>query len=231
MSHIRGLVSPAQALCRIFFTPLRTSRPAFIGAPKVSNDLKSRGFHQSSALARPVVRTPNAPTVIKDEAIGTRLVQLVDEDQNLMPPQRLAEVLESFDRSKFFLLQVAPADSDRPPVCKILNKMEAKQHEKAKAKSAKAPKAQTKQIELNWAIDAHDLSHRLKQLTNFLEKGRKVEVIMKRKKAKRAPTVDEIKHVIQTVLDTTREAGATQVKAMEGEPGKQIIITVKKDSS
>jgi translation initiation factor IF-3 len=89
---------------------------------------------------------------------------------------------------------------------------------------------QTKQIELNWAIDAHDLAHRLKQLTNFLEKGRKVEVIMKRKKAKRSPTVEEIKQVIQSVLDTTREAGGTQVKAMEGEPGKQVIITVKKET-
>lgn len=231
MNHMRGLVSPAQALRQIFFNSPHVSRSALVRTQISSSCFESRNFSQSPALTRPVVRTPNAPTVIKDEAIGTRLVQLVDEEQNLMPPKRLAEVLDSFDRSKFFLLQVSPGDENRPPVCKILNKMEAKQHEKAKAKSAKAQKVQTKQIELNWAIDAHDLSHRLKQLTNFLEKGRKVEVVMKRKRSKRPPTVDEIKHVMQTVLDTTREAGATQVKAMEGEPGKQVIMTVRKESS
>ncbi|KAF3398569.1 hypothetical protein F1880_005927 [Penicillium rolfsii] len=230
MNHMRGLVSTSQALRHIFIAPLRSPRSSFLQPQYTRKGFQRRTFHESSCLARPVVRTPNAPTQVKDEAIGTRLVQLVDEQQNLMPPRRLVEVLDSFDRSKFFLLQVSPAEADRPPVCKILNKMEAKQHEKAKMKSAKVGKVQTKQIELNWAIDAHDLSHRLKQLTNFLEKGRKVEVIMKRKKAKRSPTVDEIKQVIQSVLDTTREAGGTQVKAMEGEPGKQVIITVKKET-
>ncbi|KAJ5166888.1 uncharacterized protein N7482_005669 [Penicillium canariense] len=229
MNHTRGLVSTAQALRQTFINPPRTPSVSFLQPRPLQNGHQLRYFQQSGRLALRVTRTPPAPTLIKDEAIGTRLVQLVDEEQNLMPPKRLAEVLDSFDRSKFFLLQVSPADAERPPVCKILNKMEAKQHEKAKAKSAKSAKVQTKQIELNWAIDAHDLSHRLKQLTNFLEKGRKVEVIMRRKKAKRSPTVDEIKQVIQSVLDTTREAGGTQVKAMEGEPGKQVILTVKKD--
>ncbi|GLI73918.1 hypothetical protein PoHVEF18_002150 [Penicillium ochrochloron] len=230
MNHMRGLMSTSQALRQTFVAPLRSPRISFVQPQSIRNGLHPRYFHESSQLALPVVRTPNAPTQIKDEAIGTRLVQLVDEEQNLMPPRRLVEVLDSFDRSKFFLLQVSPAEADRPPVCKILNKMEAKQHEKAKMKNAKVGKVQTKQIELNWAIDAHDLAHRLKQLTNFLEKGRKVEVIMKRKKAKRSPTVEEIKQVIQSVLDTTREAGGTQVKAMEGEPGKQVIITVKKET-
>ncbi|CEO58898.1 putative translation initiation factor IF3 [Penicillium brasilianum] len=230
MNHMRGLVSTAQALRQTFIAPLRTPKTSFVQPSSFCNGFLPRDFHQCPRLALPVVRTPNAPTLTKDEAIGTRLVQLVDEEQNLTPPRRLAEVLDSFDRSKFFLLQVSPAEGERPPVCKILNKMEAKQHEKAKAKSAKVGKVQTKQIELNWAIDAHDLSHRLKQLTNFLEKGRKVEVILKRKRGKRPPTVDEVKQAIQSVLDTTREAGGTQVKAMEGEPGKQVIITVKKET-
>ncbi|KAJ5682340.1 hypothetical protein N7462_005505 [Penicillium macrosclerotiorum] len=229
MNHTWGLVSTAQALRQTFITPLRTPKASSLRLFALANGSQARFIQQTRRLAFPDKRTP-PNTQIKDEAIGTRLVQIVDEEQGLRPPQRLAEVLASFDRSKFFLLQVSGATADRPPVCKILNKMEARQHEKAKAKSAKAGKTQLKQIELNWAIDAHDLSHRLKQLTNFLEKGRKVEVVMKRKRSKRPPTVDEIKQVIQSVLDTTREAGGTQVKTMEGEPGKQVIITVKKET-
>jgi translation initiation factor IF-3 len=43
--------------------------------------------------------------------------------------------------------------------------------------------------------------------------------------------VDEIKQVMQSVLDTIREAGGTQTKAMEGEPGKQLSLTVMKNSA
>ena len=115
-------------------------------------------------------------------------------------------------------------------MCKIFNKKEVRATEKAKAKASRATKISVKSIELNWAIDAHDLSHRLKQLTTFLDKGRRVEVILTAKRHKRKATVDEIKHVMQRVLDTVREAGANQTKAMEGEPGKQVTFTVQKDN-
>ncbi|KAJ6160586.1 hypothetical protein N7470_003982 [Penicillium chermesinum] len=120
---------------------------------------------------------------------------------------------------------------NNPPICKILNKLEYKAREKAKEKAAKASKKLLKEMEFNWAIDAHDLQHRLRQLASFVEKGRRVEILLTRKKHKRAPTVEEIKQVMQGVLDTVREAGGTQIKAMEGEPGKQVKITVQKEAS
>jgi translation initiation factor IF-3 len=155
---------------------------------------------------------------------------LANEEGNLEAPTRLEEVLQSFDQRDYFLMQVQPAQGDQLPVCKIFNKKEARAAEKAKAKASRATKVIVKSIELNWAIDANDLSHRLKQLTTFLDKGRRVEVLLTSKRHKRRATVDEIKHVMQRVLDTVREAGAHQTKAMEGEPGKQVTFTVQKDN-
>lgn len=227
MKHTRGLMSIAQALRQTFVTPLKPSRVGFLQPYSLNNGLQLRFFQQSRRLARVGPREPELGPV-KDEAINAPLVQTVDEAGDLQPPVRLPNILASFDRSKFFLMQLAPGGPNRPPVCKIVNKLEYTQREKAKAKAIKAAKVQTKQIELNWAIDAHDLAYRLKQLTGFLEKGRKVEVTLTRKRHKRAPTVDEIKHVIQSVLDTTKDAGGSQIKPMEGEPGKHVKITVKK---
>ncbi|KAJ5161483.1 translation initiation factor IF3 [Penicillium capsulatum] len=227
MKHTRGLMSVAQALRQTFVTPFKPSGVAFFPAPAVRHGIKLRLFHESRRLAGPTSRQP-VQGPIKDEAIGAPYVQIVNEHGDLEMPVRLSDVLRSFDRSKFFLHQVSPGSPGRPPICKITDKLAYSQREKEKAKAAKATKSQNKQIELNWAIDAHDLEHRLKQLTTFLEKGRKVEVTLTRKRRKRAPTVDEIKHVIQSVLDTTKNAGATQVKAMEGEPGQQMKITVRK---
>jgi len=229
MNHTRGLVSTAQALRGTFLAPLHTSRAGVFQPRTFQGSAQIRQFQLSRSLALPKSTTP-ASTLIKDEMIRSQWVQLANEEGNLEEPQRLSNVLSSFDRNKFFCIQVAPSSGPgQPPICKVLNKKEYKESEKARAKAAKAAAQSTKQVELNWAIDAHDLQHRLKQLANFLDKGRKVEVILTRKKHKRSATVEEIKNVMQTVLDTVREAGATQTKPMEGEPGKHVIITVTKE--
>ncbi|KAJ5771203.1 uncharacterized protein N7511_003254 [Penicillium nucicola] len=211
MSHTRGLMSSAQALRQIFIVSRRIPRAGILSNP-LQKGLQLRSFQQSHCLYlreyRPPVRGPP-----RNEGITART----------------EEVLESFDHDHYFLLQVQAAEDGNLPVCKIYNKKQVRETEKAKAKAARAPKNTLKSIELNWAIDAHDLSHRLKQLTNFLDKGRKVEVILTSKRHKRRATVDEIKQVMQKVLDTVREAGANQIKPMEGEPGKVVTFTVQKD--
>ncbi|CAG8049098.1 unnamed protein product [Penicillium nalgiovense] len=228
MNHTRGLISSAQALRQIFIAPVRTSRVGILAFRPLQNAPQTRFFQQSRCLELRGYRPPVEKPPI-NEAIRASFVQVVNDEGDLDPPTRLEDVLESFDHSEFFLLQVQEGDYDNPPVCKVYNKKEARELEKAKAKSARSSKVTLKQIELNWAIDAHDLSHRLKQLSTFLEKGRRVEILLTTKKRKRKPTVDEIKQVMQSVLDTIREAGGTQTKAMEGEPGKQLKITAQKN--
>lgn len=228
MNHTRGLVSTAQALRQTFIAPLRASRAGLI-QPRplrpIYDVLQLRPYQRP-----PRHGLPDSDKMPTNDAIGAPYVQLVNAEDSLQPPMRLSKVLASFDPKEFFLQQVSSGGPDQPPVCKILNKKETREKEKARAKASKASKVQTKQLELNWAIDAHDLAHRLKQLTSFLEKGRKVEVVLTRKRGKRAATVDEIKHVMKSVLDTSKELGGTQVKAMEGEPGKHVVLTVKKET-
>lgn len=163
-----------------------------------------------------------------NQAIGAPYVSMVNDQGLLDSPITLLEALDTFDHSESFLMQVKEATDDQPPVCKIINKKAWQKAQKALEKSARSSKTGSKQIELNWAIDAHDLSHRLKQLSKFLDKGYKVEILMTTKKRKRKPTVDEIKQVMQTVLDTIKGAGARQSQDMEGEVGKQLKIFAKK---
>ncbi|KOS40754.1 hypothetical protein ACN38_g8382 [Penicillium nordicum] len=228
MNHTRGLISSAQALRQIFIAPVRTSRIGILTFRPLQNVPQTRFFQQSRCLELREYRSPVEKPPI-NEAIRASFVQVVNDEGDLDPPTRLEDVLESFDHTEFFLLRVQEGDHENLPVCKIYNKKEVRAREKAKAKSARESKVVFKQMELNWAIDAHDLSHRLKQLSTFLEKGRRVEILLTTKRRKRNPTVDEIKQVMQSVLDTIREAGGTQTKAMEGEPGKQLKITAQKN--
>lgn len=229
MKHIRGLVSTAQALRYTFIHPLEISRIPFMRYEFLRPQRQVR-FLQYSGTKSPAANAtgPKVQGIIKDEDIRASQVQVVNENGSLDPPERTIDVLRSLNRSEYFLIQVSPGTVDRLPVCKVMNKKILREQEKAKAKAAHSAKTAIKQIELNWAIDGHDLTHRMKQLVSFLEKGRKVEIILARKKGKRAPTVEEVKKVMDTVLDTIKEADAAQVKPMEGEPGKHVLIVVKK---
>ncbi|EAL90546.1 putative translation initiation factor IF3 [Aspergillus fumigatus Af293] len=224
MKHIRGLISITQALRLTFLPPFQTTHVQFL---RYNNALRGTQLRFLQSSRRLPSQQPRQ-TQIRDEDIRSEYIQIVNENGDLEPAMKLRDVLRSFDRSENFLVQVSPALPGRPPICKIMNKMAMREHERAKAKAAHATKTAVKQIELNWAIDSHDLAHRLKQLTNFLEKGRRVEIILTRKKGKRAPTVEEIKNVMDSVLQATKEANAMQIKPMEGEPGKHVTLYVKK---
>ncbi|EAU39061.1 hypothetical protein ATEG_00415 [Aspergillus terreus NIH2624] len=229
MKHIRGLLSTTQALRYTFLSPAVSSSPArcfqYTPTPLLT---QSRLLSTRRRLAPGNAQLLARLKQVKDEEIRSEYVRIVNEGGGLDPPIKLRDALNGIDRSENFLLQVSPGSRDQPPVCKVVSRVAIKEQEKAKAKATHAAKTAVKQIELNWAIDAHDLAHRLKQLTTFLEKGRKVEVVLTRKKGKRAPTVEEVKNVMDSVMQTTREADAIQVRPMEGEPGKHVILVVKK---
>jgi translation initiation factor IF-3 len=227
MNHTWGFLSSSQALRQIFVVPFRTSRVGVLPFKPLRNSVQLRSFQQSHRLGLKEYRPPVLQSP-RNYAIQAKFVQVVNEEGSLDPPTRLEDVIDSFDQSEFFVMQMRAGDEDSLPICKIFNKKAFSENEKAKAKLARVNHTPVKQMELNWAIDAHDFSHRQKQLTKFLEKDFKVEITLTTKKRKRGPTVDEIKHVMQGVLDTIKAAGARQTREMEGELGKQLKITAMK---
>lgn len=132
----------------------------------------------------------------------------------------LKSALASFDRSRNFLVQVRAGSEDQAPVCKVVAKSEyiasAKAKGKGKESKPKSTAVQIKQIELNWAIDPHDLQHRLDQLETFLSKGKRVSLILTKKKRKRRATPDEAQRVLAAIENKLFEIGVTEVKPRRG---------------
>lgn len=228
MKHMRGLFSMTQTLRHLFLPPLQIPRTAFFPSIRIQNRLPLRSYSSRRDTNPDPSNPPDQQQQLKDENIRSTFIQIANEEGRLNPPVRLANVLRNIERPANFVLQVSPPTEGAYPVCKIVNRVEAREAERARAKAAHALKASTKQVELNWAIDAHDLSHRLKQLSKFLGKGRKVEIILTRKQGKRPPTAQEVKHVMDSVLETVREADSLQVRPMEGEPGRHVTLVAKK---
>ncbi|KAF9900595.1 hypothetical protein EC991_007146 [Linnemannia zychae] len=117
----------------------------------------------------------------RDEEIDCQWIQFVSPEGNLSE-KPLSSVLKTFDRSKFFLIEV---DSNaQPPICKLFSKKELYEKAKAAKQAKKANELSTKELQLNWGTDAHDLEHKLAKFRAFLEKGHRLEIQVNGKKGK-----------------------------------------------
>ncbi|CAO3576353.1 unnamed protein product [Absidia cylindrospora] len=98
-------------------------------------------------------------------------------DKSQAHPERkqLDSVLQSFDRSLYFLVEVDP--TSRPPVCRLLEKKHLFDKHKASKKNKTVSSDQvTKEIVFGWNVSPHDMGHKLGKAVQFLDKGNKVKV-------------------------------------------------------
>lgn len=140
---------------------------------------------------RPVLDRPR-----RDEEIESQWIQFVTEEGQLGGQKTLSSVLKTFDRSKFFLIEV---DSNaNPPICKLFSKKEMFDKAKALRQAKKANTTPTKELQLNWGTDAHDLNHKLSKSRGFLEKGYRLEVQVNGRKGK-STTPEEREQVMARI--------------------------------
>ncbi|KAG5923478.1 hypothetical protein E4U42_004955 [Claviceps africana] len=120
-----------------------------------------------------------------------------------------------------------PADpaEDRPEcqyaVCKIVNKIDEyeRRRELREQKKTSAGKPKTKELELTWSIGAHDLGFKMKQMSGFLTRGCKVEVLVAKKKGGRQADRKEAEAVVARLREEVEENGAREAKPATGSPG------------
>lgn len=153
---------------------------------------------------------------------------VVNEEGRLDGPFRTREVLNSLDLELESLRMVSRAPKEpaegqpRHAICKIINKREEKEKERAqeRARKEQARKAtRIKELEINWAIAPNDLQHKLKQMRTFLQKGYKVDLLLAKKKGSRSATRDEAEALIQAIRDVKSEIrGAKEWKEPDGKP-------------
>ncbi|KAH0377629.1 hypothetical protein KCU92_g9150, partial [Aureobasidium melanogenum] len=219
--------SPMQALYRVFVQPALSTRtrPVSHLKPLIPTTTTTRTFSATPSQPAAGKRLPEKRKHLWDEEIPARRIQLVDpETDSLQPPTRLRDILSSIDRKSHRIICVTqpPAGNwteEWIPVCKLEDKKAAyeAEKEKKKLKQAKTAAEGTKTLELNWAIDQNDLGHRMKRMQEFLGQGKKVEIVLARKKGGRRATAEECEELLQKI-DLAAEAvkGTKEVKKFEG---------------
>ncbi len=229
MRSSRCTSSTAAALHRIFIAPIEHSRTLPMrhfpapGAPK----LHHAGIRQLSSASLPTAKR----RLPRDDEIKDYMVRIVSDDKKLSPPQYTSSVLNSIDRQNETLVMVAMSDPDSDsdalayPICRVQSKKALREAEKARAKKKELPSATLKTIELNWAIDPHDLQHRLQRVKDFLSKGWRVDVVMAGKKRGRKATPEEASLVVEKIRGAMKEVeGSKEWRDMEGTLGSAATI-------
>lgn len=171
---------------------------------------------------------------VLDEDIPTRDVQIKDHETNkLKPPQSLISILSTLDR-KSQCVRALATPPNAPTIVEVIQKTELLDRlknkeilalENARALRAKKPK----QIEINWALSSNDLQMKLKQLREFLDKGKRVDILLASRKRQRRATFDEAQNVVNEIRKTISEMeGCKETAPMEGKIGGQALMIVQK---
>ncbi|KAL8795058.1 MAG: hypothetical protein Q9195_002355 [Heterodermia aff. obscurata] len=232
MPHSVHTITTAEALQRVFL-------PAVRPLPKTSLYVRRKPLHPlntparhastrwqagafdlsgkfvSSAKFGPKLSSTNPHP--QDEAINALNVHIVQADERLSRPQSLLGLLRRINRKTHLIEQHSKFQGI--PVCRVVDKAEARAAEKQRRKAkAKSPEQTKKYLELNWAIDQNDLQHRLAKLRQFLTEGRRVEVFLaKKKKRMRDATQAEGRETLKKIKECVEGVdGAKELKAMEG---------------
>lgn len=211
---------------------------------------RQRDERQDTQTFAPIRRTqPQSSTNVRldnlikkeyvvDDAITSRFVQLKQLNSDtgrtsLSEPIALREALREVNRQHEVLRQIGKSDGTKPAIVEICSKEALagelrKKEERAAETKKNARASKPKQVELNWAIGGHDLEIKMKQLSDFIEKGKKVEILLASRKRQRKATPEEAQALHKKIKDTIAEIGAKEIKPMEGAVGAQAMMTVQK---
>ncbi|KAF2161020.1 hypothetical protein M409DRAFT_70091 [Zasmidium cellare ATCC 36951] len=234
----------AQALYHVFIAPA-------LSKPRTTQHLLPPHNHirrfTTTPLLRAKTRAPELRTQKWDAEITARQIYLVDPVTNILrdpetgalpPPRTRYDVLNSIDTKTHRLVQLEPDEPGNRnfmPVCKIVDKKESYDAEKRKAKAAKTAKKLSarssemgmKTVELNWAIDANDLGHRVEKMKGFLTEGRRVEVVLASKKRGRKASLEECEGVLGRLRAAVESVeGAREVEGLKGKVGGFATMVV-----
>jgi len=153
---------------------------------------------------------------------------------SLSPPTPLSSILPTINTRTHFLQQVSPPNSTELPipVCKIIDKQEAKSKEKERAKKQRTSLTGTKRLEVAWGIAQHDLEHKMAKMAEICADGKRVEVLLggaRRKgwQKKKVGGEEELEGVLRVVKERVRGMeGGREWKEMEGELGNLLTLFV-----
>lgn len=161
-------------------------------------------------------------TIIKNEAIKSRFVKVVDNDKMI----GILSLNDALNRAKSKGLDLVLVVEGEQPVCHILNadryRFERSKNEREQARKKRILTVETKEINLRPVTGTADILIKAKHAKEFLESGDRVKVVLKfrgREKSHKDEGINIITKFVEMVGEHKVER-----PLMEGEAELTIIL-------
>ncbi|CAG8797205.1 24722_t:CDS:1, partial [Cetraspora pellucida] len=82
------------------------------------------------------------------------------------------KLLSTIDQEKYWLVEVE--SNENPPICKLIEKKLAYEKRKKQIQNTIV----TKELQMTWKVEDHDLIHKISRAKSWLTKGYKVDIII-----------------------------------------------------
>ncbi|KAJ9142555.1 hypothetical protein NKR19_g7170 [Coniochaeta hoffmannii] len=209
------------------------THPSEQGPTRDSRSVRAHNRKKGAAAGPPALPRDEEIRRIADHVVLRR------EDGLLTEPRPLSAVLtEASIRDQTVVTIVVPrpgqTKGSRYPICVVLDRRayeegEARRaaEEREKALGERKAKKGMKELEINWAIDKHDLEHKMKKFREFLGKGLRVDVLLLRRPRKkgRQATEEEVEETLRKVREEAASvAGTREYKGASGVIGERYQL-------
>lgn len=185
---------------KIFFNQNSITNFRLLSSTKTSNFNFTLSPFNNNKSSNPQRQQQNRKP--RDEEIKSKYIKYVNLEGQLQGTYPLKKILSSFDRKKYFLVQVSPVNAafssknpfqqpsqerhhqeqEEIPICKLVSKQEL--YKQSKQKQQTTPHILKKELKLTWKVSPNDLSHKLSRSIEWLEKGYQLRVVISDKTKK-----------------------------------------------
>ncbi|GAA5815288.1 hypothetical protein MFLAVUS_008794 [Mucor flavus] len=211
-------------LCRVTrnYNTLAQALPG--GGASLQRQRQSTAFRPPQPLAplqqqhsKPIQSKTSSGRSRRDEEISSRFITFVDEQGEVHSRCRVQDVLNQFDRSRYFLVEVDPSAKPNP-VCRLFDKKALFEKEKqSKKKKQTSPESVLKEIVFGWNVSSHDMEHKLNKAIQFLDKGNKVKLDIVYKRGQKRVDKETQQEVIATVAGLMEDYKLAKQPAFNGQ--------------
>ncbi|MAV28192.1 MAG: translation initiation factor IF-3 [Legionellales bacterium] len=156
-----------------------------------------------------------------NQAITHPSVTVIDKDGENLGVMATASAIDLAQSQSLDLVIVGRQDVN--PVCRIMDYSKKRYDQKRKRQQSKQTKTQLKEIKMRPVIDIGDYNIKLKKMTEFLEAGHRVKILIRfrgREVIHQDLGDDLVERLLRDLSDYI------QVEQMPKLEGKQIIFTV-----
>ena len=158
---------------------------------------------------------------VLNSAISSESVTVIDKDGNNMGVMSRDAAIEVAQSDDLDLVLVGRQEVN--PVCRIMDYSKKRYDQKRKKQQNKQTKTQLKEIKMRPVIDVGDYKIKLKKMTQFLEAGHRVKVLI-RFRGRELMHQDLGEDLVERLLKDL--ADLIQVEQVPKLEGKQIIFVI-----